>query len=179
MFEYIYYLLLTTTIGLLIICVPFLYKLYFDIEGSNKVLKEIKEEQNKNKGHASKDSCDESNGNEILDFPSYTVVNVNTLSILRMSSCVPEIIITSLPLTSIEELLSFQRRDLVEIEEMNFTRKKKRKLGKLLVCHDMKGGYLSDKSVIGAKYDMNNLPFQIHHWELIDIFCYFSHSLGM
>ena len=192
MFEYICYLLLTTTIGLSILCVPFLYKLYFDVKGSNQVLKEIKEDQINNREeqgrirekeeHANKDSCYESNRNRneiINDSSYYTVVTVNAVSVIPLSSNVPEVIITSSPLTSIEELLTFQQKDLVEVEEMNLTRKKKRKLGKLLVCHDMKGGYLSDKSVIGAEYDISNLPFQFHHWELIDIFCYFSHSLGM
>ncbi|KAJ8764176.1 hypothetical protein K2173_005101 [Erythroxylum novogranatense] len=45
---------------------------------------------------------------------------------------------------------------------------------RLLVCHDMKGGYLDDKWVQGGT---NPDAYSIWHWYLIDIFVYFSHSL--
>jgi mannosyl-glycoprotein endo-beta-N-acetylglucosaminidase len=62
---------------------------------------------------------------------------------------------------------------------------------KILLCHDMKGGYLEDKYVI-LKYNFNEDKFNSRHtqgcqinqpcyrffrWHLIDIFVYFSHEL--
>ena len=44
---------------------------------------------------------------------------------------------------------------------------------RLLVCHDMRGNYLEDKYHIGANYEN---AFQLFHWDVIDIFCYFSHN---
>ncbi|KAK7311190.1 hypothetical protein RJT34_09162 [Clitoria ternatea] len=45
---------------------------------------------------------------------------------------------------------------------------------RLLVCHDMAGGYLDDKWVQGGT---NPHAYSIWHWHLIDVFVYFSHSL--
>jgi len=45
---------------------------------------------------------------------------------------------------------------------------------RLLVCHDMKGGYVDDKWVQGNE---NSEAYAIWHWHLIDIFVYFSHNL--
>ncbi|EFH38707.1 glycosyl hydrolase family 85 protein [Arabidopsis lyrata subsp. lyrata] len=45
---------------------------------------------------------------------------------------------------------------------------------RVLVCHDMKGGYVDDKWVQGCE---NDAGFAIWHWYLMDIFVYFSHSL--
>ncbi|CAK0782655.1 hypothetical protein CVIRNUC_005853 [Coccomyxa viridis] len=45
---------------------------------------------------------------------------------------------------------------------------------KLLVCHDMAGGYHEDAWAQGC--DCID-PFYISHWHLIDTFVYFSHSL--
>jgi len=45
---------------------------------------------------------------------------------------------------------------------------------RVLVCHDMKGGYVDDKWVQGCE---NEAGFAIWHWYLMDIFVYFSHSL--
>ena len=47
---------------------------------------------------------------------------------------------------------------------------------KVLVCHDMKGGYTpADKFPQNSKGDPTS--FSIYHWHLIDIFVYFSHHL--
>uniref|UniRef100_A0A2P2KK58 mannosyl-glycoprotein endo-beta-N-acetylglucosaminidase n=1 Tax=Rhizophora mucronata TaxID=61149 RepID=A0A2P2KK58_RHIMU len=45
---------------------------------------------------------------------------------------------------------------------------------RLLVCHDMDGGYLDDKWVQGGN---NPDAYCLRHWYLIDVFVYFSHSL--
>lgn len=45
---------------------------------------------------------------------------------------------------------------------------------RLLVCHDMAGGYLDDKWIQGGT---NPDAYSIWHWHLIDVFVYFSHSL--
>ena len=45
---------------------------------------------------------------------------------------------------------------------------------RLLVCHDMKGGYQDDKWVQGGT---NPEAYAIWHWHLMDVFVYFSHSL--
>ncbi|PON51404.1 Glycoside hydrolase [Parasponia andersonii] len=45
---------------------------------------------------------------------------------------------------------------------------------RLLVCHDMAGGYGDDKWVQGGT---NGDAYAIWHWHLIDVFVYFSHNL--
>ncbi|KAK1355099.1 Mannosyl-glycoprotein endo-beta-N-acetylglucosaminidase [Heracleum sosnowskyi] len=45
---------------------------------------------------------------------------------------------------------------------------------RLLVCHDMAGGYSDDKWVQGGN---NPDAYAIWHWYLMDVFVYFSHSL--
>ncbi|KAM7491886.1 hypothetical protein LguiA_034807 [Lonicera macranthoides] len=45
---------------------------------------------------------------------------------------------------------------------------------RILVCHDMEGGYTDDKWVQGGS---NADAYGIWHWYLIDVFVYFSHSL--
>ncbi|GFY68600.1 cytosolic endo-beta-N-acetylglucosaminidase [Trichonephila inaurata madagascariensis] len=55
---------------------------------------------------------------------------------------------------------------------------RKRKLddthNKILICHDMKGGYLEDRFINGAKEED---CFFFVHWSAVDIFTYFSHHL--
>ncbi|KAL8050132.1 hypothetical protein ABFX02_06G063200 [Erythranthe guttata] len=45
---------------------------------------------------------------------------------------------------------------------------------RILVCHDMAGGYTDDKFVQGGT---NGDAYAIWHWYLIDVFVYFSHNL--
>ncbi|KAL8552239.1 hypothetical protein ACS0TY_001077 [Phlomoides rotata] len=45
---------------------------------------------------------------------------------------------------------------------------------RMLVCHDMAGGYTDDKFVQGGT---NADAYAIWHWYLIDVFVYFSHNL--
>ncbi|CAF2058951.1 unnamed protein product [Rotaria magnacalcarata] len=46
---------------------------------------------------------------------------------------------------------------------------------KILLCHDMKGGYLEDKHIQGCQ--TNEPCYRFFRWHLIDIFIYFSHEL--
>ncbi|KAJ4720129.1 Cytosolic endo-beta-N-acetylglucosaminidase [Melia azedarach] len=45
---------------------------------------------------------------------------------------------------------------------------------RILVCHDMQGGYVDDKWVQGGT---NADAYAIWHWYLMDVFVYFSHDL--
>ncbi|WOL14807.1 cytosolic endo-beta-N-acetylglucosaminidase 1-like [Canna indica] len=45
---------------------------------------------------------------------------------------------------------------------------------RILVCHDMKGGYVDDRWVQGGS---NPDAYAIWHWHLMDVFVYFSHYL--
>ncbi|XP_039009935.1 cytosolic endo-beta-N-acetylglucosaminidase 1-like [Hibiscus syriacus] len=46
---------------------------------------------------------------------------------------------------------------------------------RLLVCHDMQGGYVDDNWVQGGN---NSGAYAIWHWYLFDVFVYFSHKLA-
>ncbi|CAF0799991.1 unnamed protein product [Rotaria sordida] len=46
---------------------------------------------------------------------------------------------------------------------------------KILLCHDMKGGYLEDKHIQGCQ--THEPCYRFFRWHLIDIFVYFSHEL--
>lgn len=45
---------------------------------------------------------------------------------------------------------------------------------RLMVCHDMMGGYNADRFVQGCPSDIN---YHIYHWHMISSFTYFSHHL--
>ncbi|KAK1409381.1 hypothetical protein QVD17_35907 [Tagetes erecta] len=45
---------------------------------------------------------------------------------------------------------------------------------RMMVCHDMQGGYTDDKWIQGGN---NGDAYAIWHWYLIDVFIYFSHNL--
>ncbi|KAI3799929.1 hypothetical protein L1987_35235 [Smallanthus sonchifolius] len=45
---------------------------------------------------------------------------------------------------------------------------------RMMVCHDMAGGYIDDKWIQGGS---NADGYAIWHWYLMDVFIYFSHSL--
>ncbi|KAF5771035.1 putative mannosyl-glycoprotein endo-beta-N-acetylglucosaminidase [Helianthus annuus] len=45
---------------------------------------------------------------------------------------------------------------------------------RMMVCHDMSGGYTDDKWIQGGS---NGDSYAIWHWYLIDVFIYFSHTL--
>ncbi|KAI3519722.1 hypothetical protein L1887_08937 [Cichorium endivia] len=45
---------------------------------------------------------------------------------------------------------------------------------RMMVCHDMAGGYIDDKWIQGGT---NGDAYSIWHWYLMDVFIYFSHNL--
>ena len=47
---------------------------------------------------------------------------------------------------------------------------------KVMLCHDMKGGYIEDRLDEGC-YELTEEPYRFIHWSLVDIFVYFSHHL--
>ena len=49
-------------------------------------------------------------------------------------------------------------------------------LPRVLLCHDMKGGYIEDRFDNGC-YNLTEEPYRFIHWALIDTFVYFSHHL--
>lgn len=81
-----------------------------------------------------------------------------------------------LPLKTFEELDSWSSGDLIDcrVSTVPLADRKGRPKGipKTLVCHDMCGGYLTDRFVQGAD---DPLPFVFYHWQYIDLFIYFSH----
>eukprot|EP00884_Botryococcus_braunii_P001998 jgi/Botrbrau1/1179/Bobra.0162s0062.1 len=48
---------------------------------------------------------------------------------------------------------------------------------RVLVCHDMQGGYNEDRFYGPVTLGENADPYVFRHWNLIDIFVYFSHHL--
>ncbi|GAA0155054.1 deaminase [Lithospermum erythrorhizon] len=85
----------------------------------------------------------------------------------------------SYPLKTLEELAS---RAYLESFHYPFNKAKVKlqsninmpNRGRILVCHDMAGGYVDDKWVQGGG---NADAYGIWHWYLIDVFVYFSHYL--
>ena len=54
-----------------------------------------------------------------------------------------------------------------DVDDEDTTRKK------ILVCHDMRNNYLEDRYFQGS--DEGATSFSFYHWNLIDMFIYFSH----
>lgn len=83
----------------------------------------------------------------------------------------------TLPLDTVEELLSASATSLLpqppRVQLAERARNQTRR-SKLLVCHDMKGGYLSDRFTQGsADFD----AYRFYQWGLVDLFVYFGHHL--
>jgi mannosyl-glycoprotein endo-beta-N-acetylglucosaminidase len=45
----------------------------------------------------------------------------------------------------------------------------------LLVCHDMRGGYLDYEVLLAGSTDAKE--YRIWHWDCVDVFVYFSHHM--
>lgn len=45
----------------------------------------------------------------------------------------------------------------------------------ILVCHDMRGGYLKEETTEGRQFEVEKYPYMFLNWWQIDIFNYFSH----
>ncbi|CAM9289135.1 unnamed protein product [Ectocarpus fasciculatus] len=84
-----------------------------------------------------------------------------------------------LPLTTLGELLSYEGpgwgQGFAPARPLPFVAAPFPPLkSRLLVCHDLAGGYGQDRLVQGGGYDR---PYRAYDWGLIDIFVYFSHDL--
>ncbi len=78
------------------------------------------------------------------------------------------------PVTSLKSLLNFPGN--IQPHKYN-TRKleyapKNANQRQLIVCHDMRNNYLDDRYFQGSN---NPHEYTFYHWNLIDIFIYFSH----
>ena len=75
------------------------------------------------------------------------------------------------PIYTLKELLGFQFSDGIP-NVIPCAKHKKVTKSKVLICHDMKGGYLDDRFVNGSD---NANAYRFYQWPLIDLFVYFSH----
>ncbi|KAG3078540.1 hypothetical protein PI125_g20955 [Phytophthora idaei] len=79
------------------------------------------------------------------------------------------------PLHTVEELHAFDPKTLVGCCVPIAPRsRKQRRRSKLLVCHDMKGGYQEDRFKQGCD-DFD--AYRLYQWDLVDLFVYFGHAL--
>nr|XP_002125915.3 cytosolic endo-beta-N-acetylglucosaminidase-like [Ciona intestinalis]XP_026694401.1 cytosolic endo-beta-N-acetylglucosaminidase-like [Ciona intestinalis] len=84
----------------------------------------------------------------------------------------------SLPLNSLEELFAWKANDKTDLGQ-SFSKPalsgyRKIYSSKVMLCHDMAGGYLDDRFVqqmVGNR----TIEYHMSYWSLIDIFVYFSH----
>ncbi|CAM9647193.1 unnamed protein product [Ascophyllum nodosum] len=83
------------------------------------------------------------------------------------------------PLTTLEQILTYDRpgwgQGFAPVRPRPFVAKPFPPLrSRLLVCHDLAGGYGEDRWVEGGGYDR---AYRMYDWGIIDIFVYFSHNL--
>ncbi|XP_077491887.1 cytosolic endo-beta-N-acetylglucosaminidase-like [Amblyomma americanum] len=91
----------------------------------------------------------------------------------RVIKFVPEV--EAGPLTTLDELLSYKDPLLCAVEPLNATiRRGRPEDPKILVCHDMMGGYHDDRFIHGGE---DSGSYRFHHWQIIDTFVYYTHSL--
>ncbi|CAI2348128.1 unnamed protein product [Caenorhabditis sp. 36 PRJEB53466] len=80
------------------------------------------------------------------------------------------------PIDSLDALWKWENRTDVDHEYteklVNF---KPRSGPQVLVCHDMKGGYLEEEMNGGKQFEEGKYPYMMLNWWQIDIFNYFSH----
>lgn len=84
------------------------------------------------------------------------------------------------PLVSLQELLEWEpnqnyvyREVYIPYERLYKNSQQGDSRQKILCCHDMKGGYLDDRYMMGAHGNAQGYTFR--HWHAIDGFIYFSH----
>ncbi|KAG7391675.1 hypothetical protein PHYPSEUDO_003749 [Phytophthora pseudosyringae] len=81
----------------------------------------------------------------------------------------------TMPLHSVEELRDFNTAMLVGCSVPIAPRaREQRRRSKLLVCHDMKGGYQEGRFKQGCD-DFD--AYRLYQWDLVDLFVYFGHAL--
>ncbi|KAL3666168.1 hypothetical protein V7S43_008956 [Phytophthora oleae] len=79
------------------------------------------------------------------------------------------------PLQTVEELRNFDMTTLIGCSVPIAPRARmQRRRSKLLVCHDMKGGYQEDRFKQGCN-DFD--AYRFYQWDLVDLFVYFGHDL--
>ncbi|KAL9645047.1 hypothetical protein ABK040_004539 [Willaertia magna] len=79
------------------------------------------------------------------------------------------------PIYNLQQLncLSQNKFKNLQKNKINLQKRKENSLQKVILCHDMKGGYIEDKYLQGSnKY----LTYNFNFWQYIDIFIYFSHQ---
>ncbi|GMF40802.1 unnamed protein product [Phytophthora lilii] len=79
------------------------------------------------------------------------------------------------PLRTVEELRNFNTTTIIGCSvPIALRSRKQRRRSKLLVCHDMKGGYQEDRFKQGCD-DFD--AYRFYQWDLVDVFVYFGHAL--
>ena len=84
------------------------------------------------------------------------------------------------PVTTLHDLLNWsQQIELAKSRQYTVQKLKntsnsndKEKRRQMIVCHDMRNNYLQDRFFQGSN---NPKDFSFYHWNLIDMFIYFSH----
>ncbi|CAD6192984.1 unnamed protein product [Caenorhabditis auriculariae] len=80
------------------------------------------------------------------------------------------------PIDDIDDLWKWKKKVKEKPEIREVLKNYERNNGpEVLICHDMKGGYLPEESADGCEFDSENQPYIFLNWWNIDIFCYFSH----
>ncbi|CAO4369094.1 unnamed protein product [Caenorhabditis nigoni] len=83
---------------------------------------------------------------------------------------------TTSPIDTLEELWSWEKREDVGNDYTEFLVHFKPHSGpQILVCHDMRGGYLPEESTEGKQFEKEKYPYMFLNWWQIDVFNYFSH----
>lgn len=85
------------------------------------------------------------------------------------------------PICTLEDLWNWSEGNVGKITKqrlMNYRDKRKDGKPEIMICHDMKGGYLDEESDDGITVTLPSVsnPYVFLNWWNIDIFCYFSHN---